>query len=139
MGFVCVSFSCEKKASSEQSAEETQNETLLEGHFRKVTKEGDGVVQIRRRGKNYELVLRGVTVHAKPPIHVYIVGLREARSTAAVDATDSKYDVGPLKLGAAEQVISIPKPLDELRTVVLWNPAFGVNLAAASLKPPRSD
>ena len=127
---------CKKKSSDSAASEEPVEEVLLEGRFRKVTKEATGIVQIRRRAGDYELVLRGVTVHAKPPIHVYVVGLPEARSTAAVDGTDSKYDMGSLEEGTTEQIIAIPKPLDELRSVVLWNPAFGVNLASASLEPP---
>ena len=118
------------------AATSADDEILLEGRLRRVAKNADGIVQIRRRDGDYQLVLRGVQIQATPLVRVYILGLDEARSTAAVDGTDSKYDMGPLKFDTPEQVISIPKPLDELRSVVLWNPAFGINLASASLEPP---
>jgi hypothetical protein len=107
---------------------------LLEGTFRRVSKKANGKAQIIRRGERYQIRLLGVSVDTLGETHVYLVGLPDARSTAEVIQATNKYDFGPLRQGAFQQLIDLPsKPALELRTVVLYEPRFHVNLAAAPL------
>ena len=71
-------------------------------------------------------------------MHVYFVGVPAAKTTREVVQTDTKYDFGLLLTDAPQQVIDLPsEPAPELRSVVLWNPAYGVNLAFAALREAK--
>lgn len=109
-------------------------QVLLRGSFVAVAKTASGAVDLRARGDDYELCLENVTIAHDGPVRVYLVGLDDAPSTAAVDRAPLKYDIGPL--GAEKhQCITLPSAPDPtLRSVVLWNPRYGANLAAAQLK-----
>ena len=108
---------------------------LLAGTFEAVAKPARGSAELIVTGNNYQLRLRGVTVDDPGPVHIYFVGLPSAKTTRAVVQTEAKYDFGPLQPDGAQQVIDLPsEPAAELRSVVLWNRSYGVNLAAATLE-----
>lgn len=110
-----------------------QEQVLLSGRFAAVGKPTSGSVELRARGDDYELCLLNVKIAYDGPVHVYLVGLDDALTTAAVDNADLKYDMGPLS-AVEQQCIALPSaPHPLLRSVVLWNPKYGANLAAAKL------
>lgn len=110
---------------------------LLEGKFERVAKTASGTVQIVRRGSAYELRLNNVTVAQQGSVRVYLVGHERASNTRILDETEMKYDMAELERGVAEQRIELPsEPDPALRSVVLFYPAFGVNLAVAPLRSP---
>jgi hypothetical protein len=118
-----------------EAADPAKAEVLLAGDFKRVAKKTSGRAQIVRRGERYQLRLQGVSVDNLGEVQVYLVGLPEVKSTAALTAAETKYDFGPLEQGAKEQLIGLPsKPAPELRSVVLYEPRYRVNLAAASLE-----
>lgn len=111
-------------------------QVVVSGRFQTVTRPASGSVELVKQGEEYALRLSGVSVKAEGPVHVYLVGLDSALSTAAVDGAELKYDLGPLRVDASEQRIELPsQPDPKLRSVVLWQPKFGANLAAAPLRP----
>jgi len=113
------------------------SESFLTGDFVRVVKAVTGKAEIRHEGDEYWLVLRDVTLDAEGQIHVYLVGHEAARTTRAVTEAELKYDMGPLERGAAEQRIALPsRPDESLRSVVLFEVEFGVNLAVAPLRAP---
>ncbi len=108
---------------------------LRRGQFSAVGKPASGDVAIVQRGTSFELVLDGVHLKHDGDVRVYLVGLDSAKTTAAVDGTKDKYDLGPLDRSRRRQVITLPGfPSPNLRSVVLWNAKYGANLAAASLR-----
>ena len=112
---------------------------LLRGEFVNVSRPVTGSVELVRKGEAYRLELRGVSVTFDGAVHVYLVGLEEAMTTRAVSSTDLKYDMGTLQQGQNQQSIDLPsEPDPRLRSVVLWSPAYGVNLASARLLPATS-
>ncbi len=121
-------------ASSASSAPEV----LLVGHFRRVAKPVSGTAQIVRKGKKYQLRLENTSVDYDGKVRVYLVGLPDVPTTMALLKTDTQYDFGPLEQGAKRQLIDLPsEPAPELRSVVLYEPRYRVNLAVAPLKPPE--
>lgn len=121
-------------APADATASGDQTEVLLSGSFKRVAKKVEGRVELVRRGKNYALRLLQTKVDNLGEVHVYFVGLPDARSTLEMAATETQYDFGPLEQGAPEQLIALPsEPAPELRTVVLFEPRYRVNLAAAPL------
>ncbi len=109
--------------------------TLLSGRFESVGKTTRGTVELIARGDDYFLRLRNVKVEYDGPIHIYLVGVPSAPNTASVDNTELKYDMAPLQNGAEEQLVALPSAPDPaLRSVVLWNPKYGANLANAPLQ-----
>jgi hypothetical protein len=110
-------------------------EVLLTGAFEHAAKPAEGEAEIVRRGDDYELRLRRVRVASDRPVRVYLVGAERASTTRSVVEAELKYDMEDLKPGLAEQVIALPsEPDSALRSVVLWDPAFSVNLAFAALR-----
>jgi hypothetical protein len=108
---------------------------LLAGPFDEVAKPARGSAELIATGTHYQLRLRAVTVDDRGPVHVYFVGVPAARTTLEVVQTDTKYDFGPLRTDTAQQIIDLPsEPAPELRSVVLWNRLYGVNLAVAALQ-----
>jgi len=125
--------------SSQAPSASDETEVLLSGSFKRVAKKVEGRVELVRRGKNYALRLLNTKVDNLGEVHVYFVGLPDARSTLEMAATETQYDFGPLQQGAPEQLIALPsEPAPELRTVVLFEPRYRVNLAAAPLQPGSS-
>lgn len=111
-------------------------ETMLEGKFERVARAVTGAASIVRRGADFELVLHGVTVAQEGTVRVYLVGHDRASSTRILDETEMKYDMAELERGVGEQRIGLPsEPDPKLRSVVLFYPEFGVNLAVAPLRP----
>jgi hypothetical protein len=109
---------------------------LLAGDFERVSRATKGHAEILRRGEKFELVLTNVTVATDSLVRVYLVGHDRASSTFLVDETELKYDMATLEQGAARQVIELPSEPDaRLRSVVLYIPAFGINLGFAPLRP----
>ena len=112
---------------------------LLEGTFERVARPVTGRASIVRHGASYELVLNGVTVAQEGAVRIYLVGHERPSTTRIVDETEMKYDMEELERGGAEQRIALPsEPDPALRSVVLFYPTFGVNLAYAPLRPPVS-
>jgi hypothetical protein len=110
---------------------------LLEGTFERVAKAASGTARIVRRGNVYELRLNNVIVAQEGAVRVYLVGHERAANTRILDETEMKYDMAELERGVAEQRIELPSEPDRaLRSVVLFYPAFGVNLAVAPLRSP---
>lgn|SRR5512145_3088919 len=121
------------------SAASRSDGVLLEGTFERVARPVTGKASIVRRGTTYELVLSGVTVSQEGSVHVYLVGHDRPKTTRIVDETEMKYDMAELEPGGAEQRILLPsEPDPALRSVVLFYPTFGVNLAFAPLHPPTT-
>ena len=130
---------CQKESSdpAPAPAASTPAETrvLLQGSFERVAKHVTGSVALIEGPRGCQLRLRDVTVDNLGEVQIYFVGLPEAKSTLALTAVETKYDFGPLQQGAHEQLIDLPgKPAPELRSVVLYEPRYRVNLAAAALK-----
>lgn len=110
-------------------------EVVLSGSFKRVAKKVEGRVELVRKGDRYALRLLGTKVDNLGEVHVYFVGLPDARSTLELAGTQMQYDFGPLEQGAPEQIIALPsEPAPELRTVVLFEPRYRVNLASAALE-----
>lgn len=131
----CKRESAGSEADSGRTPAEAE-EVLLSGSFKRVAKKVEGRVELVRKGDRYALRLLGTKVDTLGEVHVYFVGLPDARSTLELAGTDMQYDFGPLEQGAAEQIIALPsEPAPELRTVVLFEPRYRVNLAAAPLEP----
>lgn len=112
---------------------------MLSGSFKRVAKKVEGRVELVRKGDRYALRLLGTKVDNLGEVHVYFVGLPDARSTLELAGTEMQYDFGPLEQGAPEQIIALPsEPAPELRTVVLFEPRYRVNLASAALESASS-
>ncbi len=110
---------------------------LLRGVFVSVAKTAQGHAEIVRDGERFELRLRGVTIESKRPVRVYLVGAERASTTRSVFEARLQYDMAELEVGADPQIIALPsEPDPSLRSVVLWEPTFYVNLAYAPLTPP---
>ena len=125
--------------SAETLAEADQSEVLLSGSFKRVAKKVEGRVELVRKGDRYALRLSNTKVDAPGEVRVYFVGLPDAKTTLELAGTDVQYDFGPLEQGAPEQIIGLPsEPAPELRTVVLFEPDYRVNLASAALEPASS-
>jgi len=136
---LALAMACRRSSSRDDSSQSASvaepAKVLLAGTFEAVAKPASGSAELIVIGDNYQLRLRGVTVDDRGPVHVYFVGVPAAETTLEVVQTDAKYDFGPLQPDAPQQVIDLPsKPATELRSVVLWNHLYGVNLAAAALK-----
>lgn len=126
----------DSNAAAQVSSSRAMVEVVLAGDFVRVAKAVEGRAEIVRRGQSYQLRLRNVRVDHLAEVHVYLVGLPDVRSTIELMATETKYDFGPLEQGAEQQVIDLPsEPAPELRSVVLYEPRYRINLAAASLTP----
>ncbi len=126
---------CEKEEPASTTEVAGERGVIASGRFENVGKRVSGRAQLENTSKGYVLRLLDVQVDAAGPIHVYLVGLDQAKNTRIVDETELKYDMGPLDGSKPEQVIPLPgKPDPALRSVVLWNPQYGANLAAASLR-----
>lgn len=133
----CRQDSDSANPAAENSAPTSQ--VLLRGDFARVAKNVSGSAEIVRSGDRYQLRLHHTKVDTLGEVHIYLVGLPEVPSTAALTATDVKYDFGPLEQGAPQQLIELPsEPAPELRSVVLYEPRYRINLAAAALRPPSS-
>ena len=133
---LCCACKNEPAESKGETAEPRQAEVLLRGNFKRVAKRAAGRAEIVRLGKQYSLKLSDTTVDNLGEVHVYLVGLPDARSTLELMAAETQYDFGPLEQGAKEQLIPLPsEPAPELRAVVLYEPRYSVNLAAAALEP----
>ncbi len=129
---VLASFGCQRHASTAEG----HTEVLLTGAFEHAAKPAKGEAEIVRQGDRFELRLRRVQVASERPVHVYLVGTERAATTRSVVEAELKYDMEELKPGVAEQVIALPsEPDSKLRSVVLWDPEFSVNLAFAPLRP----
>jgi len=127
----------EQRESSDATVDQT--EVLLSGTFERVAKKVEGRVELVRKGSRYALRLMGTKVDTLGEVHVYFVGLPDARSTLELAGAETQYDFGPLEQGAPEQIIALPsEPAPELRTVVLFEPRYRVNLAAAALQAGSS-
>jgi hypothetical protein len=112
---------------------------LLEGSFERVAKAATGTARIMRCGKTYELRLSDVTVQQEGMVRVYLVGHERPSNTHILDETELKYDMAELERVKSEQRIELPsEPDPALRSVVLYYPAFGANLAVAPLRPPMN-
>jgi len=112
---------------------------LLQGTFESVAKPARGRAEIVRTGERYELHLYGARVDSQRPVRVYLVGVDRAPTTRSVADAELKYDMAELDQDAAHQIISLPsEPNPAIRSVVLWEPTFYVNLAFAPLDPPGS-
>jgi hypothetical protein len=113
---------------------EAQREVLASGRFESVGKQARGAVELVRDGAEYQLSLLGVELAYEGPVHVFLVGADSAPDTATVDSASVKYDMGPLDVTSERQTIRLPsRPAPGVRSVVLWNPKYGANLAAAAL------
>lgn len=113
-------------------------QVLLVGSFERVARAASGSAQIVRRGDSFELQLKGVSVAQEGVVRVYLVGHDYAKSTRILDETEMKYDMAELERGVPEQNIALPsEPDPALRSVVLFYPEFGVNLAVAPLRPSK--
>lgn len=125
-------------STSAELASTAWEETTLEGKFERVARAVTGTASIVRRGADFELVLREVTVAQQGTVRVYLVGHDWASSTRILDETEMKYDMAELERGVPEQRIALPsEPDPRLRSVVLFYPEFGVNIAVAPLRPKR--
>jgi hypothetical protein len=115
---------------------EPQTETiLLEGAFEQAAKPVEGQAQIVRRGDGFELRLRRVRVTSSRPVRVYLVGAERASTTRSVISAELKYDMDELHSNQTEQTIALPsEPDPALRSVVLWDPEYSVNLGFAALR-----
>ncbi len=110
---------------------------LLRGAFAGVAKPARGRAEIVRTGERYELHLYGARVESKRPVRVYLVGVEQAPTTRSVIDAELKYDMAELDQDVDHQVIALPsEPNRRIRTVVMWEPTFYVNLAFAPLAPP---
>lgn len=108
----------------------------LNGDFQKVVKSVSGRADIVYRDGKYLLYLTGVNVDARPPLRVYLVGDENPRTTRAVKESELIYDMAELDNGADEQVVELPtRPAPGLRSVVIWQQTYAINLAVAPLKP----
>ncbi len=108
----------------------------LTGEFRRIVKPVRGRADVVYRDGKYQLCLTGVKVEADGPLRVYLVGEDDASTTRLVTESKLVYDMAPLENGATDQVIDLPsRPDDRLRSVVLWQQAFAINLAVAPLRP----
>jgi len=125
-----------KAEPAETRAAPDPGEVVLSGSFKRVAKKVEGRVELVRKGERYALRLLGTKVDVLGEVHVYFVGLPDAKSTLELAGTEMQYDFGPLEQGAPEQIIALPsEPAPELRSVVLFEPRYRVNLAAAALEP----
>ena len=130
----CKADGADSKSESAEPAPADSGEVLLSGTFKRVAKKVEGRVELVRRGDSYALRLLNTKVDNLGEVHVYFVGLPDAKTTLEMAATETQYDFGPLKQGAPEQIIGLPsEPAPELRTVVLFEPRYRVNLASAVL------
>ncbi|HEU5073490.1 MAG TPA: hypothetical protein VFU02_04945 [Polyangiaceae bacterium] len=135
-GPACKSGSGGTQAHESEAGTPDSGEVLLSGRFERVAKKVEGRVELVRKGDRYALRLLGARVDHPGEVHVYFVGLPSARSTLEMARTNMQYDFGKLEQGAPEQIIGLPsEPAPELRTVVLFEPRYRVNLAAAALEP----
>lgn len=107
---------------------------LLAGEFAAAARGGRGRAEIVRQGNDYALRLVGVRIEAGGPVRVYLVGAERASTTRSVVEAEQKYDLAALDPRLDEQLIPLPSAPDPaLRSVVLWEPRYGVNLAYAAL------
>ncbi len=127
------------RAEPEASATSAEARTvLLAGQFANGAKPASGNAQLVRRGDRYELVLQKVRVDSRRAVRVYLVGVERASTTRSVIETEQKYDLAELDQTTDEQVVPLPsEPAPELRSVVLWEPGYGVNLGYAPLGATR--
>ena len=137
MGGLC--WACKNdpaESKTETPVEPGQPEVLLSGSFKRVTKPAAGRAEIVRQGQKYWIKLSDTSVDNLGEVHVYLVGLPDVRSTVELRAAQTLYDFGPLEQGAKEQMIPLPSaPAPELRSVVLYELRYAVNLASAALEP----
>lgn len=128
---------CEKPAEQTPEASGPVSRVALAGTLQAASRPVSGTVEILQEGSKYTLRLRKVRVKATGPIHVYLVAHPAASTTRDVLATEDRYDFGPLDEQADDQYIPLPsEPAAALRSVVLFQPTFGVNLAWAKLDVP---
>ncbi|HEY6724266.1 MAG TPA: hypothetical protein VI197_09545 [Polyangiaceae bacterium] len=143
LALLSLASSCKRDAAADSKAEAAATpaapdagEVVLSGSFKRVAKKVEGRVELLRKGDRYALRLLGTKVDNLGEVHVYFVGLPDARSTLELAGTQMQYDFGPLEQGAPEQIIALPsEPAPELRAVVLFEPRYRVNLASAALEP----
>ena len=108
----------------------------LAGEFQDGMKPTQGRAEIVARGRVFELRLHQVQVKSNRPVRVYLVGAERASTTRKVVEAELKYDMAELDPSVTQQVIALPgQPDPVLRSVVLWDPVFGVNLGFAPLLP----
>lgn len=144
LAFACAACKAQSGGSnaetSKADAAADPTEVLLSGTFKRVAKKVEGRVELVRKDTRYALRLVNTKVDNLGEVHVYFVGLPDARSTLELSAAETQYDFGPLEQGAQEQIIALPsEPAPELRTVVLFEPRYRVNLAAAPLEPASGE
>jgi hypothetical protein len=136
----CAGVGCRSSTEASEASRQPDSGSgvLLAGDFQRVVKPATGHAAIERDADGYELRLNGVGVTSARPVRVYLVGSERADTTRVVVETELKYDMAELDQGAAEQLIALPSAPDpKLRSVVLYDALFGINLAYAALKPPE--
>jgi len=138
-GLVSAS-ACRRDTSGPVAEDSSAPTVVLAGEFERVAKSAQGRAEIVRRGDQFELRLRQVRVDSKRPVRVYLVGVDRAPTTRSVASAELKYDMATLDQTVAEQIIALPsEPDPRIRSVVLWEPTFYVNLAFAPLRPPGGE
>ncbi|MBN2195330.1 MAG: DM13 domain-containing protein [Polyangiaceae bacterium] len=124
---------CQRPSSSNQDAESAR--LRLTGEFKGIAKRASGTAEIVQHADGFHLRLRSVRVDSQQMVRVYLVGAPQANTTRSVIETEMKYDMAALDQSTAEQIVELPsEPDPALRTVVLWEPAYKINLAYAPLR-----
>ena len=120
------------------SAAADEPSPVLSGRFQGVAHEAEGVAAVYATGEG-ALVLRfsDFDVSNGPDLYVYLVAAEDAPDDATVERS-SFISVARLKGNVGDQNYELPAEVDvsTYRTVVIWCRRFGVNFAAAPLRPP---
>ena len=113
----------------------TEPTLLVEGQFRGVAHETNGVAQIFAFGDGRRLLrLRDFSTSNGPDVHVYLVALTDAPDDASVKNA-KVIDLGTMKGNIGDQNYDIPADIDIniYRTCTIWCKRFGVNFGSAAL------
>jgi Electron transfer DM13 len=105
------------------------------GKFYNVAHDGEGTATLTKQSDgSYLLRLENFKVLNGPDLYVYTSSIAKPGESDVKES--NSLSLGRLKgnVGAQNYVIPAGTPLEQLRSVVIWCKAFGVNFASASLE-----
>jgi hypothetical protein len=133
---VAVNESAPSSSTTATSSDTTSsNADLKSGKFYNVAHDGEGTATLTKQSDgSYLLRLENFKVLNGPDLYVYTSSIAKPGESDVKES--NSLSLGRLKgnVGSQNYVVPAGTPPEQLRSVVIWCKAFGVNFASASLE-----
>jgi Electron transfer DM13 len=132
---VAVNESAPSSSTTATSSTTSSDTTSKSGKFYNVAHDGEGTATLTKQSDgSYLLRFEDFKVLNGPDLYVYTSSIAKPGESDVKES--NSLSLGRLKgnVGAQNYVIPAGTPPEQLRSVVIWCKAFGVNFASASLE-----